>query len=178
MKPEWQNEYRARFNMTVPERKRLEDGPTTVFNARQWGYYDDPEAVDALIKWLDVRGYNEMKLNKELKLYRDRIVNNMVKRKEYLNPTEEKSIESGPKRMSTRKKEQHVDHTAHRCLSWHNGAAIEKLGHIHSEQPRTRKPAKKAAQPPPIIEEERQTRSEAKGKKEKGTGRQGSRYNF
>ncbi|KAL2064435.1 hypothetical protein VTL71DRAFT_4929 [Oculimacula yallundae] len=179
MKPEWQNEYKAKFNMTVPERKKLEDGPTTVFNAHQWGYYDQPAEVDALIKWLDIRGKNEVKFSKEIKLYRDRIVNNMVKRNEYLNPTEDQSVESGSKRMSTRKKDQHVDLTAHRCLGWHNGAAIEAIGHIHSEQPRTRKPAKKAAPPPPpVIEEERQTRSEAKGKKEKSTGRQGTRYNF
>ena len=92
--------------------------------------------------------------------------------------SEEKSVDAGPKRMSTRKKDQNVDHTAHRCLAWHNGTAINKLGHLHSEQPRARKPAKKAAPPPPVVEEERQTRSEAKGKKEKGTGRQGTRYNF
>jgi hypothetical protein len=131
-----------------------------------------------LISWLDTRGTNEVKLHKELKLYRDRIARNMEKRKEYLNPAEDKSVDSGPKRMSTRRKEQHVDHTAHRCLSWHNSIALEELGHLHSDQPRARKPAKKAAAPPPVVEEERQTRSEAKGKKPKGTGRQGSRYEF
>jgi hypothetical protein len=131
-----------------------------------------------LISWLDIRGYNEVKLHKELKLYRDRIAKNMTKRHEYLNPPEDKSVESGPKRMSTRRKEQHVDHTAHRCLTWHNQTAITELGHLHSDPPRARKPAKKVAAPPPVIEEERQTRSEAKGKKEKGLGRQGSRYHF
>ncbi|KAF4614400.1 hypothetical protein G7Y89_g15338 [Cudoniella acicularis] len=179
MKPEWQNEYVNKFGITVPDRKKMEEGPTNVFSAHQWGYYDEPESLDRLIAWLDTRGINEVKLHKELKLYRDRIAKNMEKRKEYLNPTEEKSVDSGTnKRMSTRKKEQHNDHAAHHCLSWHNTMALEELGHLHSEQPRARKPAKKAAPPPPVIEEERQTRSEGKTKKEKGTGRQGSRYNF
>ena len=181
MKEEWQNEYKMKFNMTVPERKKMEEGPTSIFNAHQWGFYEDAESIDGLVAWLDTRGFNELKLKKELQLYRDRIVNNMVKRKEYLNPPEEKSVDSGNKRMSTRKKEQHVDHTAHRCLLWHNGLALEELGHLHSDQPRARKPAKKSQQAAPaiVIEEERVTRSESRNKKgEKGLGRQGSRYQF
>jgi hypothetical protein len=181
MKDDWQNEYKMKFNMTVPERKKLEEGPTSVFNANQWGYYEDAESLDALIAWLDTRGFNELKLKKELQLYRDRIVKNMEKRKEYLNPTEEKSVDSGSKRMSTRKKEQHVDHTAHRCLAWRNGLAVTELGHLHIDEPRARKPAKKAQQQPPaiVIEEERVTRSESRSKKgEKALGRQGSRYQF
>ena len=180
MKDDWQNEYKMKFNMTAPERKKMEEGPTSVFNAHQWGFYEDAESIDALIAWLDIRGFNELKLKKELQLYRDRIANNMVKRKEYLNPAEEKSVDSGTKRMSTRKKEQHADHTAHRCLAWHNGLALDELGHLHSEQPRARKPAKKAQQQvPAIVEEERVTRSEARSKKgEKALGRQGSRYQF
>jgi hypothetical protein len=178
LKPEWQHEYRMRFNMSVPERKKLEEGPTSVFNAHQWGFYEDPEAVEGLIQWLDPRGFNEAKLKKEMLNYKDKIIKNMERRKEYLNPTEDKSIDSG-KRMSTRKKEQHADHTAHRCLTWHNGLALEQDGHLHSDQPRARKPAKKAAIVPIIVDEERQTRSDAKGKKEKkGLGRQGSRYEF
>jgi hypothetical protein len=176
MKEEWQNEYRARFNMTVPERKALEEGPTHVFTAHQWGFYDEPEEVDGLLRWLDIRGINEIKLAKELKLYRDRIVRNMERRKEYLNPTEDKSVDSGNKRMSTRKKEHHVDQPLHRCLAWQNNMAMEELGHLHSEQPRARKPARKAQPPTPVVEEERQTRSEVKGKKEKGAAR-GSKNN-
>ncbi|CAG8960013.1 hypothetical protein HYFRA_00013201 [Hymenoscyphus fraxineus] len=165
MKEEWQKEYVSMFNMSVPERKVLEEGTTNVFNARQWGYYEDPQAVDGLIKWLDVRGINEVKLSKELKSYRDRIVKHMEMRKEYLNPSEEKSVESDIKRTSTRKKEVHADHSTHRCLSWYNSMAMKELGHLHSEQPRSRKPTKKVAPPP--VEEERQTRSEAKGKGKK-----------
>jgi hypothetical protein len=183
LRPEWQHEYKMRFNMTVPERKKLEEGSTSVFNAHQWGYYDDPEAVSELISWLDNRGINEIKLKKEMLIYKEKIIKNMERRKEYLNPTEEKSVDSGSnKRMSTRKKEKehHVDHTAHRCLLWRNYMAIEELGHLHSDQPRARKPAKKVQPTPVVVEpEERQTRSEAKGKKDKkGTARQGSRYDF
>jgi hypothetical protein len=180
MKDDWQNEYKMKFNMTVPERKKMEEGPTSVFNANQWGYYEDTKSVDALISWLDTRGFNELKLKKELQLYRDRIVKHMEARKEYLHPTEEKSIDSGTKRMSTRKKEQHVDHPAHRCLAWRNGLALADLGHLHIDEPRARKPAKKAQQAvATVVEEERVTRSESRSKKaEKGLGRQGSRYQF
>ncbi|KAM3070144.1 hypothetical protein ACMFMF_008497 [Clarireedia jacksonii] len=174
MRPEWQSEYRSKFNMSVPERKIMEEGSTHVFNARQWGYYDDPDAVEGLIDWLDTRGNNELKLRKELIMYKDKITDHMVKRKEYLNPSEEKSsVESSNKRTSTRGKAQqpHPDHTAHRCLAWRNNTAIKELGHLHSGQPRSRKPAKKAAaaekpQPPPV-EEERQTRSEARNKSQR-----------
>ncbi|CCD54661.1 hypothetical protein BofuT4_P127090.1 [Botrytis cinerea T4] len=163
MRPEWQDEYRYKFNLTVPERKVMEEGNTHVFNSREWGYYDDPESVEGLLNWLDARGNNELKLRKELQLYKDKIITHMEKRKEYLNPSDEKSIDSSHKRMSTRGKQQpHVDHTAHRCLSWHNNTAIEELGHLHSDPPRNRKQTKKAAPIlPPAIEEERQTRSEA-----------------
>jgi hypothetical protein len=180
MRPEWQNEYVHKFGMTVPDRKKIEEGPTSLITAHHWGYYEDPQALDGLMSWLDTRGVNENKLFKELKLYRDRIANNMEKRKEYLNPSEEKTVvvETGSKRMSTRKKEQPVENTTHRCLAWHNSEAIREIGHLHYEQPRTRKPAKKAAPPTPVVEEERQTRSDSRTKKEKGLGRQGTRYNF
>lgn len=165
MKPEWQEEYRAKFNMTVPERKKLQEGGTSVFNARQWGYIDEPEALDALIAWLDTRGVNEVKLKKELQLFRDKIATNMTKRKEYLSSPVEAPIVDTGKRASSRRKDLNADHTAHRCLLWHNNMAIRELGHLHSEQPRSRKPARKAATATPIVEEERQTRSDARAKK-------------
>lgn len=89
MLPEYQDEYKAKFNMTVPERKKLEEGATSVFNACQWGYYADPEDVDALLAWLDPRGFNELKLRKELVNYRDKIAKNMENRKAYLSVPEE-----------------------------------------------------------------------------------------
>jgi Williams-Beuren syndrome DDT (WSD), D-TOX E motif len=176
MRDEWQREYVDKFKMTVPERKKLEEGPTSVFNARQWGYYDDPDDVDKLISWMDPRGFNELKLQKELKAYRDKIAFHMQKRKEYLQPSEEKKEEvvvTG-KRMSMRTKH-HQEHTSHRCLSWRNTTAIEELGHLHSDQPRARKPNRK--EKALTIVEERETRGD-KGKKTKPLGRQGTRYDF
>ncbi len=35
MKAEYQDEYKAKFDMTVPERKKAEEGATSVFNAHQ-----------------------------------------------------------------------------------------------------------------------------------------------
>ncbi len=178
MKDEWQDEYKRKFNMTVPERKKMEEGPTSLFNANQWGYYEDAESLDALIAWLDTRGFNELKLKKELQLYRDRIIRNMEARKEYIHPTEGNSVGSGSKRMSTRKKEQHVECPVHRCLAWRNGLALSELGHLHVDEPRVRKSAKKAKPAAVIlVEEERVTRSETKTKKgEKPPGRQGSKH--
>lgn len=175
MKDEWQNEYVSKFDMSVPARKKLEEGPTSVFNARQWGYFDNPADVDRLIDWLDPRGLNELKLQKELKTYRDKVVAHMEKRQEYLHPSEEKH-EVGTKRMSTRTKHQ-PEQAAHRCLNWHNNTALEELGHLHSDQPRPRK-ARKEKIVEKLIVEERERRSDSKGKKEKPLGRQGSRYNF
>lgn len=165
MKPEWQAEYQQKFGITVPERKRNEEGQTMVFTAHQWGYYDQPESVDALIQWLDMRGFNEVKLLKELRLYRERIIRNMNKRKAYLNPADSDSVESG-KRMTTRQIHKHSDQTVHRCLDWHNTTAVREFGHLHSDQPRTRKSAKKAAAAP-VVDDDVRTRGDAKGKKRK-----------
>ncbi|TVY53784.1 Imitation switch two complex protein [Lachnellula suecica] len=101
--PQWQHEYRQRFHMSVPERKVLEEGPTSVFNAHQWGYIDTPSGLDALVSWLDTRGLNEFKLHKELKNYQSRIATHMIRRAQYLNPppaSEEPDEEKG-KRVST-----------------------------------------------------------------------------
>jgi hypothetical protein len=94
MIPEYQDEYKAKFDMTVPERKLREEGPTHVFNARQWGYLSEPEDVDGLIDWLDARGFNELKLRKEIVTYRDKIIKNMENRKEYLKLPEINQLEA------------------------------------------------------------------------------------
>jgi hypothetical protein len=161
MEPQWQDEYKAKFGMTVPERKKMEEGPTSVFNAHQWGYYDDPEAVDELVN------------------YRDKIVTNMKNRKAYLNPEgEEKDKENGekdknsennstpapaqpspPKRMTTRARgiatiaapprepePEPAKPKHYRCMNWENTMAIEEIGHLHSVEPpptRSRKMTKK-----------------------------------
>ncbi|KAG9247244.1 hypothetical protein BJ878DRAFT_477537 [Calycina marina] len=173
--PHSQYNYRKKYGMTVPERKMMEEGATHVFTAGQWGYIDDPQSLDDLIQWLDPRGSYEVKFKKELILYRDRIVCNMEKRKAYLKPVlgeaEENSTEAG-KRMSTRKKDASVNPDKPRCLTWHNNMAINELGHLHSDQPRPRKPVKKIATTI-VVEEERPVfKVDAKGKRDrKAAGR-------
>ena len=140
---EFQNEYKARFNMTVPERKEREEGETSVFSARQWGYFSEPEEVEALLEYLDPRGFNELKLRKEIIAYKERIVKGMESRKAYLEPQGEKEEEEG-KRVSTRTRAK-ADEMA-RCMNWSNGMAMEELGHLHVEEPplpRSRAKAKK-----------------------------------
>ncbi|CRK22072.1 hypothetical protein BN1723_012552 [Verticillium longisporum] len=146
---EHQDEYKAKHNMTVPERKKMEEGATSVFNAGQWGYYDDPESVDNLIRWLDPRGYNELKLRKEILSFKDKIAKYMENRKEYLAPAEKEEEESKePKRgVATRTRQQQTpEPTNYRCLAWENTVAMEELGHLHSEPPpppRNKKQARK-----------------------------------
>jgi hypothetical protein len=146
MVPEFQNEYKAKFNMTVPQRKQREEGATSVFNARQWGYYAEPQDIDDLLNWLDPRGFNELKLRKEILNYKAKIVKNMENRKTYLSAAEEDKKDE-PKRMSTRTRLQATpDPPQYRCLNWQNTMALEELGHLHSEPPpppRSRKQTKK-----------------------------------
>ncbi len=168
--PEEDNkQYRKAFQMTIPERKKMEEGPTSVDNASQWGYYNDPDAFDMLIGWLDVRGVRELKLRKELQAQREHIIESMQKRKEYLTQAEKKyEGNENANRMSTRTKT-YVEKPQYRCSEWENDMAKDELGHIHSEQPlRARKPVKK-------IPDKRDTRAANKGKT---LTRQGSRYNF
>ncbi|KAI3398477.1 hypothetical protein diail_9158 [Diaporthe ilicicola] len=148
--PEWQKEYQAVFNMTVPERKAKEEGATSVFTARQWGYIDDPKDVKKLIDWLDPRGFNELKLRKELVNFSDRILKHMENRQAYLaaNDAEAKAAEEEKeketktngttgKRMTTRTRNAATPEPEpqYRCLQWENTTAIEELGHLHSDQP-------------------------------------------
>lgn len=143
MKGEQQNEYLKKFKMTVPERKKTEEGLTSVYNLYQWGYYEDPEAVDELIAWLDIRGSNEQKLHKELKLYRDQINTNMINRKNYLKSWQDELPEINNRRTATRWREPPNKKIKYRCQAWHNHRALSKIGHLHSEQPRTRRSTKK-----------------------------------
>ncbi|OBR14264.1 Ddt domain-containing protein [Colletotrichum higginsianum IMI 349063] len=156
---EYLAEYKSKFDMTVLERKRLEEGATSVFNAQQWGYYSEPEQVNDLLKWLDPRGFNELRLRKEIVAFRDKIIQNMENRKKYLGiaeaeaeaeaEEEEEEEEEGKKkpekkdkrrdskRMSTRVRQHEPtpEPTNYRCLAWENTTAVEELGHLHSEPP-------------------------------------------
>lgn len=153
---ELQDEHKAAFNMTVPERKAAEEGSTSVFTAYQWGYIAEPAQVDELIRWLDSRGNNEIKLRKELVTFREKIIAHMQKRKEYLGLVEEvedggdkdkdKEKKDESKRTSTRIRDKTPDVPARRCQSWVNTMVLEELGHLHSEPPpppRARKQTKK-----------------------------------
>ena len=189
-------QYERAFQMTVPQRKVLEEGETHVFTARQWGYYDDPDTLDMLIGWLDVRGVREIKLRKELQLQREKISIHMTKRQEYLSKDDDKRSEpSEPAtRISTRTKT-YVDPTGHRCLAWKNTTAISELGHLHSEAkpPSYKKQRGVAIRKTQIVEQEeelgpRQTRGSTRQVSGTGKGtartngrvptRQGSRYDF
>ncbi|KAK5664274.1 hypothetical protein OQA88_492 [Cercophora sp. LCS_1] len=161
MKQEWQDEYVAKFDMTVPERKKREEGATSVYNAWQWGYFSEPEQVDALLDWLDPRGFNEMKLRKEIVNYRDKIVKNMDARKEYLGLTaatdgtsedkmdeDKKELGSGNKRMSTRGTRTAAttpEPPSYRCLNWQNTMALDEIGHLHSQEPPPARARKQSA---------------------------------
>jgi hypothetical protein len=140
--PQYQDEYKAKFKMTVPQRKKMEEGRTSVFNARQWGYYSEPSQVDSLLNWLDPRGFNELKLRKEILLFKDKIIANIENRARYLGSEEETSSDKEAdkkeeaKRMSTRTKAQHSPQSTHfRCLDWTNTVAVVDVGHLHSEPP-------------------------------------------
>ncbi|XXG96468.1 glycosyl transferase [Hypoxylon texense] len=147
MAPEFQDEYKAKFKMTVPQRKKMEEGRTSVFNAHQWGYYAEPAQVDSLLNWLDPRGVNELKLRKEILNYKDKIVTHMERRLQCIGSAdaeeekEQPKDKEEPKRMSTRTKTQATpEPTSFRCLNWTNNTAWEELGHLHSEPPPPPKP--------------------------------------
>lgn len=155
-------EYQKQFQMSPAERKKNDEGQTSVFNAHEWGYYDDPESIDQLTDWLDSRGNRESRLKKELQLCRDNIVKYMKSRQEYLEQIAERaeSEEYPAKRVTTRHKT-YVDDRKHRCLSWRNTLALSENGHLHVDAAR---PAKR-----------KRTTDEAKAPASKPTSRQRKR---
>lgn len=149
LSPEEQVDYQARFNMTVPERKEREEAGTSVTTARQWGFIGEPSAVEELIRWLDPRGLNEMRLRKELLNYRERITSHMEKRQGYLSRDREREREEETKRSSSRIRDKTPEPPSYRCLQWENTMALEELGRLHSDPPppppRARKGKKREA---------------------------------
>ena len=175
--PAEQRIYKHHFRVTVLERKSVEEGPTNVFTAHQWGYFEDPEAIDDLIGWLDTRGNREVKLRKELVAQQEYIKQHMTKRQEYLNPSEEAEKAPEPTtRTSTRSKVQVEESPRYRCTKWHNSTAMLELGHLHSEPPAkgTKKGKKGVANV--VVDEGVSTR--AKNRQGKPLTRQGTRYAF
>lgn len=157
------NNYFRSFHMTPAERKILEEGPTNLHFAQQWGFYEDVEDVDRLIEWLDSRGVRELKLKKELTIQRDIIAKYMGNRVKYVHPerrktkasnggengadvehgadeeTEDEKVVAATTRMSTRTKTLAAGiedlEKVHRCLRWKNTAAVHEFGHRHADSP-------------------------------------------
>ncbi|KAJ5672107.1 DDT domain superfamily [Penicillium longicatenatum] len=139
---EQRKQYHKHFQTTPAERKKHEEGSTHVSNAREWGYYDDPDSIDSLIEWLDPRGNRECKLLKELHLQKGYIVKYMKHRQAYLSENTERaeSEEMPTKRVTTRTKT-YVDVNEHRlrCLRWRNTTALTEIGHLHVDPDRPAK---------------------------------------
>ncbi|OJJ51258.1 hypothetical protein ASPZODRAFT_54954 [Penicilliopsis zonata CBS 506.65] len=162
--------YMKEFKMTPAERRELEEG-TSVPNAQQWGYYDDPESIEKLISWLDGRGNRELKLRKELLVWRGTISEYMGRRQAYLEQSADRAESEEPptKRVSTRNKT-YVDDHKHRCMRWRNSTALSENGHLHVDAGRPTKRTKRATDDPKELK--------ATNRQGKPLTRQGSRYKF
>jgi hypothetical protein len=141
--------YKAKHQVTVPERRKLEEGPTSLMNAYEWGFFDDEAVIDNLIGWLDDRGEREKKLRKELYEWRDKICKFMRARKEFMDGEAARKLEAEeePKKgIATRRQaEQEKAEAGDRCLRWRNTMALEDkhMGHLHSEGIPAKKPKNK-----------------------------------
>lgn len=71
-------------DLSIAERKSLEEGNVMLRNHIEWGYYDDPEDVEALLKWLNPFGIREFRLAKEIMNLKSEIIDSMRARKEDL----------------------------------------------------------------------------------------------
>ena len=129
------------FDMTMLERKELEEGETRLESSDHWAYIDEPEKIDQLLGWLDDRGLREKALRKELIAWRDIIVDCMKRMREHLDEVTAKKLGNAseedqphPTRVSTRTKTYvDLDRTEWQCLQWRNTLALEQFGLIHSE---------------------------------------------
>ena len=170
--------YRAAYNMTVPERKMIEEGRTHTFTAHQWAYYDDADQLDRLIAWLDIRGKRELKLRKELQAQREKIQVHMQKRADYLADNDSKMTDATePAPRVSRRTKTYIDSSGYRCMEWKNTTAIEELGHIHSE-PRPKRGGARASGKKAIVVEDEGRQTRASNRSGKPLTRQGGRYNF
>jgi hypothetical protein len=171
--------YYQRFQMSPAERKKMEEGRTSLQTAQQWAFYETAEELDMLIGWLDSRGNRELKLKKELNLHRDIIIKHMEKRAAYLVPREEDE-EEPPTRMSTRTKTYASD-KSHRCLRWKNSAALAELGHRHIDpppKPRARGKKNAANEESTVTRNGQAAVAPVLNRQGKPVTRQGTRYAF
>ncbi|RMD40712.1 hypothetical protein DV735_g4405, partial [Chaetothyriales sp. CBS 134920] len=184
--------YAHRFQMTPAERKKMEEGPTQLQGADQWGFYDKADEIDMLIGWLDPRGLREIKLKKELTLQRDTIVKYMENRHAFLASRGESDEPEEPAalRKSTRAKASvPVSEMSRLCLRWENKLAVREEGHRHQDAPpakkgRGRKAAVHVEPPEPVTTRRKAKRARASedsvvlNRQGRPVTRQGTRYNF
>ncbi|KAF5098339.1 hypothetical protein D0Z03_001234 [Geotrichum reessii] len=71
--------------LQLAERKSLEEGESRLTSCDDWGYYDTPEEVEQLLKWLNPFGKREMYLIQELTTIKMQIVDSMKARMEDLS---------------------------------------------------------------------------------------------
>ncbi|EMC98900.1 hypothetical protein BAUCODRAFT_65656 [Baudoinia panamericana UAMH 10762] len=173
--PEEQKAYRARFGISTLERRKQEEGATSLRDAHEWAYIDDPDRLDNLIGWLDDRGEREKKLRRELSDWHETIARYMEALKSFREAEATKKVEAEEEqatRVSTRHRAHEGETAAQdRCLKWTNSMALEEMGHLHS------RPEKK----PSIKVRARQAKGVA-AVVSRSTGkpvtRQGTKYDF
>ena len=168
-----EKQYKTKFQMTMQQRRDLEEGDTHLYNANQWGYYDDPADVDRLIDWLNPKGEREKALKKELTAWRHPIQEQMTVLKEHIEEVnaEYAKLEDRPVGIATRKKlGADLQEARYPCLRWSNEVAYDKYGQPLSMGP----PLKRA--------KKNRTKAGADGEREtsappeKRTTRQGTRF--
>lgn len=71
--------------LSLAERKCLEEGDMCLTSCDEWGYYDDPEEIEALLKWLNSFGKRELRLGIEIMNIKNQIIDSMRARKEDLS---------------------------------------------------------------------------------------------
>ncbi|KAK6543868.1 hypothetical protein TWF694_000592 [Orbilia ellipsospora] len=124
----------TRASMSIKERRKKEEGNAALRGPEKWAYIDEPDDLQLLVEWLEVKGERELKLKKEFDTYMEYMVNSMEARKKYLAPRESNQGGEVVVRMSTRTKSV-AQVPVQRCLKWKNNLAAERLGHYHHEQP-------------------------------------------
>lgn len=97
----------ASYGLTVLQRREKEEGAPVgsggVLGLGQWGYYSEPDEIERLIDWLDVRGNREVKLRKEIQTFKEPILRCMRARMEDLGIQETKDITAANGDATTRK---------------------------------------------------------------------------
>ncbi|RPA87644.1 hypothetical protein BJ508DRAFT_300888 [Ascobolus immersus RN42] len=148
-------QYKTNLDVNMVERKLKDENGTSLENAHQWAYYDDPTELAALLEWLEQRGVRENKLKKELENLKEKIVEGMQNRKMYLQAFIDRlaAAGSGSEAILSTRSQSKATSSADpanvpnfRCLQWENGDALREIGHKHMDQPKPKTKGKKAAQ--------------------------------